>query len=310
MSERKPRDSHPAAALTAQEVRELLLRVDSGLPPESQRTYARREAQRVRRTLLRIPPAEEGWRLLDVGCWGPWVAAYAEVLGYRDIAACTAQPGTGLPRELRGLEGVEGLRFRADFLDVEVEPFPYADAAFDVVVSCSLLEHLVRDPMHMMSEIHRVLRPGGFLILTTPNAASVHALWKLLWGRSPCFSTLYHPTGVHRHNHEFTPGEVLRLVENSGFEVDSLETFGPLPPGVARLATALLALPAAMARRCPLRWRGRTIVVRARRAGPVQERWPAWLYLDPTFNPGLHRARGEIGRRFVEEWAGGGRAGP
>ena len=38
------------------------------------------------------------------------------------------------------------------------------------------LEHLQKDPMHMMTEIHRVLKANGTLVLTTPNAVSLRAL--------------------------------------------------------------------------------------------------------------------------------------
>jgi len=44
---------------------------------------------------------------------------------------------------------------------------PFEDRRFDTVVSTELLEH-VPDPLRALSEMHRVLKPGGYLILTTP----------------------------------------------------------------------------------------------------------------------------------------------
>ncbi len=54
--------------------------------------------------------------------------------------------------------------------------FPYGDAYFSTVLCCELLEHLTEDPMHMMAEINRILRPGGHLVLTTPNIGSLRAI--------------------------------------------------------------------------------------------------------------------------------------
>lgn len=54
---------------------------------------------------------------------------------------------------------------------------PYSDSSFDVVVSCESIEHLLRDPPHMLLESWRVLEPwrvlkdGGLFVLTTPNTS-------------------------------------------------------------------------------------------------------------------------------------------
>jgi SAM-dependent methyltransferase len=49
-----------------------------------------------------------------------------------------------------------------------IQGIPVADATFDTVISCETVEHVV-DPAKAIREIHRVLRPGGRLLLTTPN---------------------------------------------------------------------------------------------------------------------------------------------
>jgi SAM-dependent methyltransferase len=50
-------------------------------------------------------------------------------------------------------------------------PLPYPDAAFDLIVSMDVIEH-VPDPVPWVKEALRVLRPGGVLYLTTPNYGS------------------------------------------------------------------------------------------------------------------------------------------
>lgn len=64
----------------------------------------------------------------------------------------------------------EGLRLPAgaEFLRAKVPPLPFADGSFDCAVSFQVIEHIRRDRA-FVSEVRRVLRPGGRFILTTPN---------------------------------------------------------------------------------------------------------------------------------------------
>jgi SAM-dependent methyltransferase len=61
--------------------------------------------------------------------------------------------------------------WRADAFDLERDFYPYPNAHFKAVVCCDLLDTLARDPMHMLDEIHRILRPGCHLVLTTRRFA-------------------------------------------------------------------------------------------------------------------------------------------
>lgn len=56
-----------------------------------------------------------------------------------------------------------------EFLQSVVPPLPFAAESFDCVITFQVIEHIRRD-VELVREIHRVLRPGGRLILTTPNA--------------------------------------------------------------------------------------------------------------------------------------------
>ena len=61
------------------------------------------------------------------------------------------------------------LALDSDLLNVEEDALPHPDGAFDVVLFCEVLEHLLMDPLAVLREIHRVLRPNGALVLSTPK---------------------------------------------------------------------------------------------------------------------------------------------
>jgi len=64
---------------------------------------------------------------------------------------------------------------------------PVADGAADVVIMSELIEHLV-DPDGAIAEVRRVLRPGGSLLLSTPNLAAWYNRGLLAVGIQPVFS--------------------------------------------------------------------------------------------------------------------------
>jgi 2-polyprenyl-3-methyl-5-hydroxy-6-metoxy-1,4-benzoquinol methylase len=109
--------------------------------------------------------------------------------------------------------------------NVEADPFPYEDGFFRTVLCCELIEHLRRDPMHMLWECNRVLQPDGYLLLTTPNIASARAIEGLLAGCGPYHFAQYNRTDIaDQHNREYAPYEVGVALAAAGFTVVALET--------------------------------------------------------------------------------------
>jgi SAM-dependent methyltransferase len=91
---------------------------------------------------------------------------------------------------------------------VELEPdavLPFDDGAFDLVLCAETIEH-VRDLQLLLSEIRRVLRPGGSLALTTPANLPVGP----------------RPDPLSPHLRFFTRRSLRRLLDELGFEVESL----------------------------------------------------------------------------------------
>jgi SAM-dependent methyltransferase len=92
-------------------------------------------------------------RLLDVGCGGgPYRDLFKHVSGYigLDITPHTNVDVVG-----------------------DAQTLPFTDNCFDTVLCNEVLEH-VPEPSRLMAEVARVLRPGGFLLLTTPQTWGLH----------------------------------------------------------------------------------------------------------------------------------------
>ncbi|MBV8081975.1 MAG: class I SAM-dependent methyltransferase [Candidatus Eremiobacteraeota bacterium] len=102
-------------------------------------------------------------RVLDVGCGTGTAVGMLRARGC-DAHGCDVSPefiGRAAARTGDGfaLIGADGA-------------LPYADASFDAVGSCNVLEH-VETPSAFLDELNRVLRPGGSLVLATPNMLSL-----------------------------------------------------------------------------------------------------------------------------------------
>lgn len=108
-------------------------------------------------------------------------------------------------------------RFAFQHFNVENDSFPYSDAEFDVVIFAEIIEHLLNDPCAVLREIKRVLKPGGTLILTTPNVARLENVARLISG-----TNIYDPYSGYgpygRHNREYNRHELDQLLRFEGYE--------------------------------------------------------------------------------------------
>jgi SAM-dependent methyltransferase len=143
-----------------------------------------------------------------------------------------------------------------------------------------LIEHLTEDPMHLMSEINRIVKPGGHLVLTTPNIGSLRGIAAILEGYHPGVFTAYIRPRADgeveaRHNREYAPKEIERLLLNSGFTVTLLET-GPFRQTPRPEEGWVLNLLERFD--LPKDLRGDDIYAVGRKTGAVRERYPDWLY--------------------------------
>jgi len=242
--------------------------------------YVDTHLTRLVKTLEITPPGGAADRILEMGAYLQITPALHSKLGYGCVRGCYYGPAGKIDR--RSAISTEGESFdcEIDLFDAEKDPFPYPDGHFATVLCCELIEHLTEDPMHLMSEINRILKPGGHLVLTTPNMGSLRGIAAILEGYHPGLFTAYVRPRADgeveaRHNREYTPKEIEKLLLNSGFKVTLLETgpFRKTPrPEEGWVLNVLERFD------LPKEFRGDDIYAVGRKTGAVRERYPDWLY--------------------------------
>lgn len=161
--------------------------------------------------------------------------------------------------------------------NVEKDDWPLQDEAFDFITACEILEHMAMDPMALFAGANRILRLGGYFLVSTPNAASIQNILKLgrlipaglaqQFRRPLSIESLY-----ERHNREYNPFTIGEMMLAAGFEVILMETDSafPLfdlnysPEDIAKIL-AIIGMP---------ELRRDTINVIGRKVGAVVNRYP------------------------------------
>jgi len=144
-------------------------------------------------------------RLLDVGCnEGGRLSLYAD---------------NGF--QVEGLELNESAAALARQRGFQVHTAPLGQfrprEPFDVVVLANVLEH-AWDPVQMLAEVRRLVRPQGEVWISCPNAAS---LWRRVFGRA---WVNWH---VPYHLWHFSPATLQMVLKRAGYEITALDTFTP-----------------------------------------------------------------------------------
>ncbi|OLC97011.1 MAG: hypothetical protein AUH86_08465 [Acidobacteria bacterium 13_1_40CM_4_58_4] len=196
-------------------------------------------------------------RMLDIGCGFGGIARFVGMhLGVNDIH--------GLDRDLSVLAEARAKGVAAELADLAAEPLPHSDGAFDLVTSFGMLDYFA-DFDVVIQEMQRVLRAGGYAMVSLPNLAGWQNRIALLLGYQPRDVEVSQKfvVGVHPHYRARKPSPVghihtatttafWELMERHGFETLWVTGAQPVPQGcgwlVARL-DGILSRSASLARR-------------------------------------------------------------
>lgn len=194
------------------------LRELAGALPAWEDRYLHLHARRYQETLAllarTLPP---GSRLLDVGCFPGHIGLLAGELGFSVHGLNNIIVQRDVHTAFIERMGRSGIEIR--ICDVEKDLFPYEPESFDGVLACEIIEHLWMNPYHLLHEVFKVLRPGGKVIVTTPNLARIEVALALLRGRSfhpelsQPFRDVFPSILSHRHVREYTAAELLHFFE-------------------------------------------------------------------------------------------------
>lgn len=157
--------------------------------------------------------------------------------------------------------------------NLELEKLQLEDSSVGLVLLLETIEHFSTDPMFFLEEANRVMRPGGKLLLTTPNMNSWRALGAVLTGYSPYTFGKYtagNPTNTHCH--EYTPREINLILDYAGFQpttwTDNVYSEG-IPPLFDRFFD-IFQLDKSIREDC--------LFSIGEKTGPVKERYPEEVY--------------------------------
>ncbi|HEX9373074.1 MAG TPA: class I SAM-dependent methyltransferase [Roseiflexaceae bacterium] len=190
------------------------------IPPDGKPAYFRLHRYRFQKLLAALPPPPA--RLLEIGTTPGQFTEILRRAGY-DVAGVDLFPEQRA--ELWRRLGVE-----VRYCNLDEQPLPYDSDSFDAAVFSEVIEHLVASPLPALREMARVLRPGGRLVITTPNQhyikSRLRTLADILLGRPfepfDVFQrsmSLAGPQRYYNHSRLYTLPELAWLVEQSGLHV-------------------------------------------------------------------------------------------
>jgi SAM-dependent methyltransferase len=143
--------------------------------------------------------------LLDVGAATGYFLLMAKERGWETLGVEMSDAAAERGR-------TQGLRMYTGTLDQA----PIADATCDAVTMIDVLEHTIA-PKELVNRVHRILRPGGVLLVNTPDAGSVFA--RIL-------GKYWHLLCPPEHLVYFNRKNIITLLREEGFEVLSVGTIG------------------------------------------------------------------------------------
>lgn len=154
-------------------------------------------------SIMWLEACEKG-RLLDVGCGNGIFLGQMRQLGWEVAGVEPDEEAVSIARDNLGLEVFHG----------SLEDAKFEDGCFDAVTMNHVIEHL-QDPVSLLKECRRVLKPGGKLIVVTPNTNS---LGFRLFGEN------WRGLEVPRHLLLFSPPVLRTCAEAAGLNVQKLRT--------------------------------------------------------------------------------------
>jgi len=187
--------------------------LDVILRNEADMAYRRRA-----RILLDYLELQDGESVFDCGCgMGVFLMMIAKLRKLKLV---------GLDGDMARLRWAQRERVLASLLTGDIFDLPIADNSFDKILFSEVLEHL-RDDRRGLCELYRILKPGGIVALSVPNAHypfwwdPLNAIWTRVGGQP--FRTGFLAGIWSNHERLYEPNDLIQKILEAGFEIETVE---------------------------------------------------------------------------------------
>lgn len=166
------------------------------------------------RAILSLLPSQEKKHIVDLGAGEGALTEKVIALGHT-VTACDVNP--------EGFKLPDCVFRKADFL----KKLPFGDAEFDIAILADVIEHL-EDPWTIVREAYRIVKPGGTLILSTPNIMSLSArVHFMLHGEHWLFYPQEAEGQAYPHITPLNYQQLERILTKSGFRIANVVSNAP-----------------------------------------------------------------------------------
>jgi SAM-dependent methyltransferase len=204
-----------------------LERRSPGLRGYDWRGYLRCSVARVVRVADALSRIGAGGRVLDLGAYFGNFTFAAAAMGFEvDALDSYRAYGSAFDPWVPAFDAAGA--HRLDFADVGFDLTNLPAARYDAVLVMGVIEHVPHSPRALLTAVHRVLKPGGTIVLDTPNIAYLYNRQRLARGESimaPLASQFDCDPPFEGHHREYTTGEVQWMLDRTGYTGVTIDTF-------------------------------------------------------------------------------------
>lgn len=160
---------------------------------------------------------KSGSKVLDLGCYPPHLFKQLELMSFDVYGVSSEHEKLSHPK--------------VETLNLETDVLPDRFSGCNLVILSEVLEHLASSPQHLIHQVTKILAPGGYFIITTPNVLRIQNLVKLILGQNIYFPIFQLSEHINfRHNREYTLTEVISLFKDQPYQITRSGFFISYPP--------------------------------------------------------------------------------
>ena len=159
---------------------------------------------------------QEKLKFLDIGSGFCHLTIGVSLLGYKSYGVDLMAMNEATKKRC------EDFNLEVKDCDLSEGGIPFIDHSFDIILLSEVLEHLNFHPRRIFMEIYRVLKPGGKIIITTPNLLRLNNRIKILIGKS-IHPNIKEDYTSATHYREYSIKELIFLLEDSDFKINKVE---------------------------------------------------------------------------------------